>query len=77
MRLFWKTTEQYKNLNEGTVVGQVKDMEIKTSLRSTLTSLRRGNPDSKFVVCDNDGDQIILKVGRDILPHSVGVNPNR
>lgn len=77
MKLFWKTTNQYKNLQQGTIVGQIKDMDIKSSLRSTLMTLRRANPDSRFVVCDNDGDQIILKVGRDILPHSVGVTPNR
>ena len=77
MTLFWKITEQYKKISTGTVVGQVKDVSVKSSLRSTLTVLRRANPGSKFVVCDSGGDQIILKVGRDILPHSVGVNPNR
>ena len=48
MTLFWKITEQYKKISTGTVVGQVKDVSVKSSLRSTLTVLRRANPGSKF-----------------------------
>ena len=76
-RVYWSLLNDIKELSKHTVIEQVSDMKVKSSIRSNLTVLRRGNPHSKFVVCDIDGKQVILKVGRDIVPHSVGVIPNR
>lgn len=76
-KVYWRTVKEINEIPQHSVVEQVSDMNIKSSILSNLTVLRRGSPHSKFVVCDNDGKQVILVVGRDIIPHSTGVIPNR
>lgn len=76
-KVYWSLLKDIQDASKYTVIEQINDLKLKSSILSNLTALRRGNPHSKFVVCDVDGKQVILKVGRDIIPHSIGVIPNR
>tara|TARA_B100001250_G_scaffold412476_1_gene443781 strand:+ start:2188 stop:2427 length:240 start_codon:yes stop_codon:yes gene_type:complete len=73
----WRVRDSVKGIPDGTILTQIPEMKAKSSIQSTLSVLRRNAPNNRFVVCNHDGKQIILKVGRDIIPHSVGVSDRK
>lgn len=77
MSRHWTVRKQIGDVPRGTILKQIGDKSIEVSVRSTLSLLRRNTPNTRFVVCNYRDKQIILRVGRDVIPHSVGVLPTK
>tara|TARA_R100000329_G_scaffold77500_1_gene66584 strand:+ start:549 stop:782 length:234 start_codon:yes stop_codon:yes gene_type:complete len=74
----WKTIRQIDNdIPAGSVLSQVRNMDIVSSTNGTMQNMLRMNPNKSLVVVDHGGKQKILQVGRDIIPHSQGVGSRR
>lgn len=69
----WKIKSSVKSMEPGLVVDEIPRMNLNSKTSETLNLMRRNAPNANFVVCKHNDSQVILRVGRDIVPYSVGV----
>ena len=73
----WKVIKQIdtgsKSIPKGSVLTQVKDLDIELSVNRTMQALNRMHPYKRMVVCNFNYGQHIFEVGRDVIPFGRGV----
>ena len=69
----WKTLCETKGIPAGSVIEEIHPANVKSKITQTLSLLRKNKPNERYAICNHNGDQLIFKVGRDIIPYSVGV----
>ena len=75
MKVFrqWKTKENLTSIKGGTVLDEIPRMNLNSRTSEALGIMCRNSPNARFVVCEHNDSQVILRVGRDVIPYSIGV----
>ena len=73
----WKLLSNVDGIDKGQVVEEVPLMSVNSDTTESLRILNRHAPNQTYVVCRHNNNEIILKVGRDVIPYSRGVNHKR
>lgn len=73
----WKVIKEIKTgskiIPKGSVLTQVKNLDIQLSVNRTMQSLHQMDPYKKLVVCNVDYNQFIFVVGKEVIPFGRGV----
>ena len=69
----FKVISKDSDISEGTILSEIPHFMLSSTTSSTLAVLQKTNPSHKYVVCKYNQRQVIFKMGRDIIPYSVGI----
>lgn len=61
------------SIPKGSILTQVKKLDIELSTNSTLNALYKMHPRKNLVVLDFNNEQHIFEVGKDVIPYGRGV----
>ena len=74
----WKVLKEIDNgskvIPKGSVLSQVKSLDLELSITKTIFALNKVDPYKKLVVCFFNNNQQILEVGREVIPYGRGVS---
>lgn len=77
MSMKWKVLKEIENgskkIPKGSILSQIKALDIEASVRGTISALNRMHPYKKLVVCDFNNQQHVFEVGKDVIPYGRGI----
>lgn len=74
MKFFAGSSDKYTILKKGDIYSEVGYSQMTRSIKESLARhKRKSQPNQRFVILNAENKQRLFVVGKDVIPHSTGV----